>query len=119
MGCRASVCKAEEGARSGRSAVEPESVGPGVATARPAAGIVDLFAGIGCVADAFGARGFEVLALLDVDADAPAHVRFLIASPAARVRAARRRWRERPRVRFKAGRRPSTEGEPSEADAGE
>ena len=31
---------------------------------------MDLFTGIGCVADGFAAKGFEPLALLDVDADA-------------------------------------------------
>jgi predicted RNA methylase len=62
--------KTNDRSRSGGNAVQAEALAPTVASGPPGPGIVDLFAGIGCVADGFAAEGFERLALLDVDADA-------------------------------------------------
>jgi C-5 cytosine-specific DNA methylase len=66
---RLALADAPEGARDPRRRARAR--GGGLIDAR--AGVIDLFAGIGCVADGFGQTGrFEPLALIDQDPDAQA-----------------------------------------------
>ena len=62
--------KTDDQAAPGGNTVQAEPLASTRAPATSATGVIDLFAGIGCVADGFAARGFEPLALVDVDADA-------------------------------------------------